>query len=215
MAQSFDQINRHRIPINLKNEISALTLLFLLKRYFMIRLLVGCLGFFALFLTSCMDLETSNQLEKIASMNKTIDSIETVFNANKFDSLKVMSLTAYTVENRIKNNYHSDTINIAFGQKMDAFKVMRRSLRPCSKSKSLIPTTIAEERQKLKELREDIENGNGDREKYEEYVKFEEAKVGQLRAVITDYVTTKNTAIKTYNDYYKELNDFSLSLLKK
>lgn len=178
---------------------------------FLVAFVAGC----ALLLTSCMDLETSNQLEKIAAMNKTLDSIETVFNENKFDSLSAISLSAYTVENRIKNHYHSDTINMAFGQKMDAFKVMRRSLSPCGKSMSLIPPTIADERKKLKELQTDIENGNGEREKYDEYVKFEEVKVAQLRSVLSDYVETKNTAEKTYADLYDELNAFSLSLLKE
>lgn len=179
------------------------------------RLFVAFVGVCTLLLTSCMDLETSNQLERIASMNKTIDSIETVFNENKFDSLSTISLKAYSVENRIKNHYYSDTINLAFGRKMDAFKVMRRSLTPCGKAMSMIPPTIADERKKLEELKTDIENGDGEREKYDEYVKFEEVKVGQLRAVLNDYVEAKNSAMKTYHDLYDELNNFSMSLLKK
>lgn len=179
------------------------------------RLFVAFVGLCGLFLTSCIDLETSKQLETIASLNQTLDSIETVFNEHPFDSISIISTNAYAVENRIKKNYHSDTINMEFGRKMDAFKVMRRTFGPLTKSMKLIPESIELEKLKLKELKTDIENGDGKREKYAEYVTFEEVKVSQLRALLNDYVETKETAKKTYNDYYDELNDFSMSLLKK
>lgn len=178
------------------------------------RLLTVLISFSALFMTSCIDLETSEQLDRIASMNQTIDSVETVLNEQKLDSIGIISNNAYGVENRIKNNYYSDTINLELGRKMDAFKVMRRSLSPINKSLSIIAKSIDEERTKLKELKVDIENGDGKREKYSEFISYEEAKVDQLRVLLTEYVETKEACLKTYNDYYDELNDFSMSLLK-
>ena len=178
-------------------------------------LLIGTIGICALFLSSCMDLKTSKQLEAIESMNQTIDSLETVFNDNKLDSVAKISLNAYGVENRIKNNYNSDTINMELGRKMDAFKVMRRNLKPLGKALTIIPTSIAEERVKLKELQADIENGNNKREKYDEYVSFEKAKVDQLKTLVSEYVQIKESSLKTYNELYEELNDFSMSLLKR
>lgn len=178
------------------------------------RLLAAIFGICVLFLTSCIDLETSEQMDSIASMNQTIDSIETVLNENKLDSIAIISANAYGVENRIKNNYHSDTINMEFGRKMDAFKVMRKSLSPISKSLSILSEMIEEERKKLKELKVDIENGNGEREKYGEHIVNEEIKVGQLRSLLNEYMEAKEMCVKTYNDYYEELNDFSMSLLK-
>ena len=179
------------------------------------RSLVAFVGLCVLLLTSCMDLETSEQLERIAAMNQTVDSVETVFEEHKMDSIAAISLRAYGVENRIKNNYNSDTIDMAFGRKMDAFKVMRRSLVPLGKSLTLIPKSVSEEREKLNELKADIENGDGDRKKYAEYISFEEAKVSQLKILLDEYVTTKETSLKTYNNLYEELNAFSMSLLKK
>ncbi len=177
------------------------------------RSLLTFVGFCGLLLTSCMDIETSEQLETIASMNQTIDSIETVFKEHKLDSISYISLNAYNVENRIKKNYHSDTISMEFGRKMDAFKVMRRNLGPIGKSLTLIPKSIAEEREKLNELKADIENGNGKRKKYAEYVSFEKVKVSQLRSLLNEYVETKEASLKTYNELYEELNAFSMSLL--
>lgn len=178
------------------------------------RSLLAFVGICGLLLTSCMDLKTSEQLERITSMNQTIDSVETVFNEHKLDSISKISLRAYGVENRIKNNYRSDTINMELGRKMDAFKVMRRNLGPLGKSRRLIPKSIDEEREKLKELKSDIENGNGEREKYAEFILFEEEKVSQLRILLNQYVDKKEASLKTYNELYEELNAFSMSLLK-
>ena len=178
-------------------------------------LLIGTIGMCALLLSSCMDLKTSEQLETIESMSQTIDSLETAFNENKLDSVAKISLNAYGVENRIKNNYNSDTIDMELGRKMDAFKVMRRNLKPLGKALTTIPASIEEERVKLKELQTDIENGNNKREKYDEYISFEEAKVEQLKTLVSEYVQIKDVSLKTYNELYEELNAFSMSLLKK
>ena len=177
--------------------------------------LVGIVATMALFLSSCMDLKTSEQLESIEAMNQTIDSLETVFEKNRLDSVSNISLKAYGVENRIKNNYVSDTINIEFGKKMDAFKVMRRNLKPLGKALTMIPQSIEEERVKLKELQDDIENGNGKRQEYDEYIAFEEEKVNQLKTLVSEYMQVKDQSLTTYNELYDELNSFSMSLLQK
>jgi hypothetical protein len=177
--------------------------------------IVAILVLAALFLASCMDLETSTRLERIAAMERTIDSVEVVFKEHKLDSMAVLSIKAYDVENRIKKNYNADTIDMELGRKMDAFKVMRRSFNPMGKAMSAIPVSIEEEREKLAQLKTDIENGDGKREKYDEYLNFEEAKVAQLRTILDEFVETKTTALKTYDELYVELNDFSKSLLKK
>ena len=181
----------------------------------MVRSLVAIFALGALFLTSCMDLETSTRLERISAMERTIDSVEVVFMEHKLDSMSVLSIRAYDVENRIKKNYNSDTIDMELGRKMDAFKVMRRSFNPMGKAMSSIPVSIKEERETLSQLRKDIENGDGKREKYDDYLGFEETKVAQIRTVLKEYVETKITALKTYDELYIELNAFSQSLLNK
>lgn len=168
-----------------------------------------------LLLVSCVDLKKTDQLAKIDAMSKTVDSIEVVFNEHKLDTLAVISNNAFGVENRIKQNYVSDTINMEFGRKMDRFKIMRKNFPSLGKGMSSIKRGLEQERGDLKKLRDDIENGNGEREKYDEFVTFEQKKVDQLRALLTEYVDTKVVAIETYNELYDELNDFSMSLLEK
>lgn len=169
----------------------------------------------ALSLFSCSDISKSTQLERISIMEQSLDSIEGVLEKEKLDTIQEWDLSAYNLEKRIKENYVSDTIDLVLGKKMDAYKVMRRNIEPMGKAMNSVKKGIKEEREKLAALKEDIKNGNGDREKYDEYVVFEEQKVDQLRVLITDFTETKKRSIDTYNQLHKELSDFSYSLLEK
>lgn len=171
------------------------------------------LSAFALY--SCADLEKGKQFESIDKMNTTLDSIQTVLFENEIDTIAALGIAANSVELRIKNNYYADTIDMALGKKMDAYKVMRRSLGPLGRSFSVIKNGVTTEKDVLKNLKSDIENGYGERKKYNEYLQFEEGKVDQLRTLLKDYVSQKDKTMKTFLELHDELNTFSLELLKK
>jgi Mg2+ and Co2+ transporter CorA len=148
-------------------------------------------------------------------MNKTVDSVETVLLENEIDTLSALITATVTLELRIKNNYFSDTIDMELGKKMDAFKRTRRRLGPLSNTFNSIRVGINEERDMLKKLKSDIENGNGDRKKYTEYVTFEQEKVDQMRSLLNAYVKEKKETMEIIDRIYPEMNAFSLSLLDK
>ena len=148
-------------------------------------------------------------------MNTALDSIQTVLIENQIDTLPALTVAAMGVELRIKNNYYADTIDIELGKKMDAFKVMRKRLGPLGSTYNTIRLGVEDEKKTLKDLRSDIENGDGDRSKYGEYVHFEQQKVDQLRSLLKEYVSEKEKALTTFNELYDELNAFSMSLLQK
>lgn len=160
-------------------------------------------------------MEKSAQLDQIDAMSATLDSIDVVFAAHNFDSLGIITQNAYAVEKRVKTYYVADTINLVLGRKMDAFKVMRKELSPLGKAISALKSGLAEERASLEALIGDIEKSDGEREKYDEFILFEQAKVDQLTALITDYVATKISVTTTYDTYYDELNAFSMGLMNK
>lgn len=169
----------------------------------------------ALSLFSCTDLKKGKQLESIEKMNLALDSIQTVLFEHEIDTIAALGVAANTLELRIKNNYYADTIDMELGKKMDGFKVMRRTLGPLGRSYSVIKKNIVTEKETLKNLKTDIEKGNGERDKYDDYVKFEEGKVQQLRTLLKDYVTQKEKTMTNFFELYEELNTFSLELLKK
>ena len=164
---------------------------------------------------SCSDLKKGEQLQSISEMYKSLDSIETVLIENQIDTLPALIVATMGVELRIKNNYYADTIDMALGKKMDAFKVLRKSLQPLGNTYNTVRIGVKEEREILKKLKKDIEQGNGDRQKYGEYVLFEQNKVGQLRSLLREYVEQKNKTMTNFDELNTELNAFSLSLLDK
>lgn len=165
--------------------------------------------------SSCTDLDKGKQLDSISKMEKTLDSIQTVLNENKIDTLVGLKTAAGSVEIRIKNYYYSDTINLEFGKKMDSYKLMRRSLGPLGKSFSVIKNGVIAERTSLLNLKKDIENGDGLRKKYDEYILFEQGKVDQLKLLLSEYIKEKNKTMKTFNELHQELYDFSMMLYQK
>lgn len=182
-----------------------------MKRIF----IFGILFTVNLALFSCSDLRKGEHLKSIEKMNTALDSIQTVLIENQIDTLPALTVAAMGVELRIKNNYYADTIDIELGKKMDAFKVMRKRLGPLGSTYNTVRLGVEDEKKTLKDLRSDIENGDGDRSKYGEYVHFEQQKVDQLRSLLKEYVSEKEKALKTFNELYDELNAFSMSLLQK
>ena len=78
-------------------------------------------------LFSCSDLQRKEHLAAIKGMRTSLDSLEKVLQDNQIDTLAGLITATMSLELRIKNNYESDTINMEFGRKMDAFKRARKS----------------------------------------------------------------------------------------
>jgi chromosome segregation ATPase len=98
---------------------------------------------------------------------------------------------------------------------MDAYKMMRRSLKPLGKQNSQLKQAIREEEKSLKELKADIENGAGSRDKYESYILFEKNKLNQLQTLLDEYLKLKKETLATYRALHPELNQLSLDLVRK
>jgi archaellum component FlaC len=110
-----------------------------------------------IFLTySCSDIKKNERLERIATMEKSLDSLEKTMKVEKIDSLPDMELAAQGVELRIKNNYKLDTINLEFGKKMDAYKRMRRAIPKLKVNWEKVKKSIIETRKSLNNLKTDI-----------------------------------------------------------
>jgi hypothetical protein len=170
---------------------------------------------FSTLLFSCQDIKKEKQIATINSLLKTIDSIEHEFKKNSNDSIGKIITSVMNVELRIKNNYVSDTIDKAFAKKINAYKMVRKKLKPIGKKYSQITDSCKEEKLSLNTLKKDIENNAGDESKYDEYIKFEANKVKQIKMILDDFITGQNSAISTYYELHDELNDFSMSLISK
>ena len=176
--------------------------------------LLFIVAFIGLF-TSCADLQKKEQLAKIDAMNQTLDSLEKELIAQKIDTLPELKLSTSTVELRIKQYLVLDKVDIELGKKMDAYKRMRRAFGPLGKAHGKVNKSISEVREALKNLYSDIENGYGERDKYEEYITFEKDKITKTAVLLNDYKEQKESVFKTYFELHDELYTFSMDLMKK
>ena len=164
---------------------------------------------------SCADINRSNQIKKVDTMIKYLDSVSTIINSFKPDSLSRMANNSTNVELRIKNYLINDTIDLELGKKMDAYKIMRKSIGVLRKNNSKIKALVKEETSTLNKLKSDVNNGSGRREKYDEYIAHEQNKCKQIKIVFNEFIETKEAVYTTYKLYHNELNEFSLGLLNK
>ena len=170
---------------------------------------------FSCLLASCSDFSKGEQLESIAQLNKTIDSIETVLIEHKIDEIEAISIDAETVVSRIKENLNSDTLGLKLAKKIDAYMHMYRSIGNLKKINSELKKFTKSEKITLKNLQKDIENGDGHRKKYGEYVLFERKKVKQLTGVLNHFVKERKKAIDTYLSYHDNLYNYAFELITK
>jgi len=166
----------------------------------------------ALSLYSCQNETKQQQLTQVDQLIKTTDSIRTVFIENKNDSILHYITRVMDVEFRIRRSYKSDTINLAFGKKMNAYKQVRKKLKPIIKMNHQVEAGSLEELVVLKRLKNDIENGLGDRAKYPDYIRFEKKKIEQIATIVKEIIDVQTKQIAIFNRYHQELYDFSMSL---
>lgn len=171
---------------------------------------------FVVFLfVSCSDIKKGEQLETIEILQKSLDSINTVLIENKFLELEKIGIESKAIETKIKENYSSDTIDVEFAEKLSTFKEMINSIEPLKNAYSKLLKNTKEEKSDLLKLKNDIENGNGERSKYQEYVNFESNKTQQLRTLLIQYVNQRKIRLETYQSLHKIIFDFSFSLITK
>lgn len=162
---------------------------------------------------SCADVRKEKQISSLITIEKGLDSLENLMKKEKIDTLADMRIAAEGVEFRIRNNYKLDTINLEFGKKMDAYKRMRRAIPKLNGNKVKIEKGIIELSKSVKNLKLDIENGSGKRDKYDDYIKFEQNKFKQLCLLYKDAQDAQNKIIDNYSTLHPELYKFSMTLI--
>jgi hypothetical protein len=188
------------------------------------------LGILFLTLVSCTDFDRKEQLKQIANMKQTVDSLQKNLEINRIDTLAGLRTAVMNLELRIRNNYTADTIDIELSKKMAQYQTVKKFFvaekEEGGENESLNSQTLGaaylvvkngllQEQKTLDLLKSDIENGNGERNKYNEYLQFEQNKVKQLTILLDDYKKHKDKVLKMFFDVYNELDPFVKSLEKK
>ena len=134
---------------------------------------------------------------------------------NNFTEIDDFTIESLEVAQKIKDNYNSDTINLTFAKKLDAYREMLLSFQPLKKTYSLLLKNTKKEKISLTKLKNDIINGNGERAKYQEFIHFEKIKTQQIRQLLSDYVLERKKTIETHQKLYNEIDEYSFNLIAK
>jgi chromosome segregation ATPase len=139
-------------------------------------------------------------------MNEIVENSTVLLKDNKIENASEMVSISTEYVDRIKG-LEDDTIQLEMAYKLDRFKRMHDNFAPVlAQYESLLASVLAE-KAVLKKLKGDINQAEGKRHKYDEYLSFEEKKVTELESSITLYVERKELIVKTYDELHNEINE--------
>lgn len=160
---------------------------------------------------SCSDLKKGEQLQSLDQLSATVDSIEVVLIEHHIDTLKQMLDNAKEVQESIAQFHSSDTIPLEFALRMDEYKLMIQNIPEIEQNQLTLKNSIAEIRASLSNLKVDISNASGEKQKYDEFIAHEKKKVNELREVLTNYDSLRNQLMEHFNELHEEMKEFALS----
>lgn len=168
-----------------------------------------------LLIWGCKDQEKSSYLEEIEVMNSKIDSLENVSKNQNSDSIPAIVRTIENTIDKVKENYVADTIDLELAALMNRYKDAKKSLSSNTGNLSKARGAIPEVKEKLGDLKHDIENGVGDREKYQEYINFEKNKIQEIESILDYYIKTNKKYLEQFENTHPKVKNFADSLVSQ
>ncbi|OFZ56775.1 MAG: hypothetical protein A3D92_12735 [Bacteroidetes bacterium RIFCSPHIGHO2_02_FULL_44_7] len=162
--------------------------------------LVLCL-FFGL--VACSDLQRPEQLNKIAGLVEMLDGAESSLENISVDKLQGIFHASEAVKAKILAEM-PDSLDLDRAIRLDRFREAGDAALLLSVEREELRKIIPDYRKALDKLKQDIENGNGQKHKYDEYIDFEEKKVKDFSARVDDCLA-KFRAIVDVDDELREV----------
>lgn len=162
---------------------------------------------------SCKDEEKANYLKEISSMETELDSLASIIDDTTRRNSTMVNLNVRNTILKVKNNYLPDTIDYGVANMMNDYKEIRKAISSNSGNLAKAKQAIPEVKQKLQDLEHDIKNGVGERERYGEYIAFEQKKVEDIKNVLDYYIKTNKKFYDRYDSLHPIVTNFADSLL--
>jgi len=160
---------------------------------------------------SCTDLKKGGQLSNLDQLSKTIDSIEIVLNENRIDTLKKMHDSAKVISAQIGEFHSADTLSLVFAMKLDDYKLMVESIPEIKMYQIQLKEGIAELRTSVTNLRKDVTNSSGQKNRYSEFISFEKRKIDLLRDALNSFIDLRDKIINDFSSVEEEVRNFAFS----
>jgi predicted nucleic acid-binding Zn-ribbon protein len=164
-------------------------------------------------LLSCKDEEKANYLNEVSSIEQELDSLESIVNDTTRRNSTMVNLNVRNTIIKVKKNYLPDTIDYSVANMMNDYKEIRKAISSNSGNLAKAKQAIPEVKQKIEDLKHDIKNGVGERERYKEYIDFEQNKIEDIKNVLDYYIKTNNKFYDRYDSLHPIVTNFADSLL--
>lgn len=165
-----------------------------------------------LLFSSCKDQQKEKYLTRLDNLHQSLDSMKTIVqntHPSKLDSISHIVSTTLTA---IKKNYKNDTISLDFANKIEAYKEIVSAFSTNSGNLAKVETTIPVVLKKVHDLRHDIDNGVNDRDKYNEFVSYEEKNEKQIKAILTYYISTNKKYVRQFDSLQPIMKKYEQTL---
>jgi hypothetical protein len=153
-----------------------------------------------LLFSSCLDAEKKAHFRDIDSMVSTLDSLEKAFNAMPNDSFSIVKSNAAAIEKDVKTYFMEDTVDHQFARKMNRLRGIRKGSDFIAMRRSFLDTIFVFQKEQLRILREDIDNGAGKRDEYHSYIDEEKKNMGVIESSFNDYKKRYDAMRSEYYD---------------
>lgn len=163
-------------------------------------------------LFSCSDMKKGKQLEQITVLQTSLDSLQSVWRPEDATVVDSLSKVCASKIDSIGSLYNNQEIDLEIASKIDLFKQSSNDLQELKKIHDFFPTVLNDKKQSLESLKKDITKGSGRREKYDEYIAFEQKELNTIRQQFNDYFETKNRCVERYASSREAVNQLLDSL---
>ena len=176
---------------------------------------VSILFSFILFLVSCVDLSKKNQLTELTQLSKRVDSIQQEFELLKKDTISEIIYSMNQTSDKIKTNIGDDTLSLQIAGKLDSYKKVYRKLTSIEAYDEKFLFGSQDIKNSIEKLSNDITKGNGDREKYDQFLTFERSKVIELEKLLSNVKKLQSESIETFQKIHPAISSFADQLSDK
>lgn len=157
-------------------------------------------------------MKKGKQLEEIRTLQTSLDSLEKQWDFNEVNQIDSLENLSSSKIDSIGNLYDGQKIELTIASKIDLFKQSNHDLKELKKIHEFYPVVLKEKQKSLKSLKKDIEKGSGRREKYDEYIDFEQKELSTICKQYDDYHSTRKRCLKNYMNSQKAVNQLLDSL---
>jgi hypothetical protein len=168
-----------------------------------------------LLFNSCHDLKKQKQIEKMDTLIFSISEISQELKEIDSVKMEMISREIITIRSTIQENYQNDTLSVELGQELEDFKLAGKQALWVKGNLLIALKTSVETQNRLSQLRADVVAGNGEREKYDSYIKKEETQVADLRKLNQSLAINSQEAIQKHQELNIKMVEYSKSLILK